>query len=300
MYDVIIIGAGCAGLTAGIYAARAEKKVLILEAESFGGQIAYSPLVENYPAHKKISGSDLINDILEQALDLGVEVELEKVIAIKDDGKIKKVMTEYGEYEAKTIIIATGLKHRSLGLPREDILTGKGISYCAVCDGAFFKDKIVAVAGGGNSALQNSLSLAQYCPKVYLIHQRDCFRGEGELISRVKSKKNIEIIYNHQVTELLGETELRGIEITAVKSKEKKNLELAALFISVGRSPNNQIFADLLDLDQAGYIIADEQCETKVKGIWVAGDCRLKKVNQITTAMADGTVAALAAVAECK
>lgn len=299
MYDVIIIGAGCAGLTAGIYAARAEKKVLILESESFGGQIASSPLVENYPGIKSISGNELVNDILEQALDLGVQVELEAVIELKDQGKTKIVVTEFNEYKAKTVIIATGLKHRSLNVEKEDQLTGHGISYCAVCDGAFFKDKVVAVVGGGNSALQNALSLTQYCPKVYLIHKRDSFKAEQKLIQKVMAKKEIEIIYDHQVIELLGESELTGVKIESVKNKKSKLLEVVALFVAVGRSPNNQVFADLLDLDQAGYIMADENCGTKIEGVFAAGDCRAKKVNQMTTAMADGTVAALRAVARC-
>ncbi len=299
MYDVIIIGAGCAGLTAGIYAARAEKKVLILESESFGGQIASSPLVENYPGIKSISGNELVNDMLEQALDLGVQVELEAVIELHDQGKTKKIVTEFNEYEAKTVIIATGLKHRSLGVAKEEQLTGHGISYCAVCDGAFFKDKVVAVVGGGNSALQNALSLTQYCPKIYLIHKRDSFRAEQKLIQKVKTKKEIEIIFDHQVIELLGESELMGVKIESVKNKKSKLLEVAALFVAVGRSPNNQVFADLLDLDQAGYIVSDENCGTKIEGVFAAGDCRAKKVNQMTTAMADGTVAALRAVARC-
>ncbi|NCU32452.1 MAG: thioredoxin-disulfide reductase [Candidatus Moranbacteria bacterium] len=299
MYDVIIIGAGCAGLTAGIYAARAEKKVLILESESFGGQIASSPLVENYPGIKSISGNELVNDILEQALDLGVQVELEAVTELKDQGKTKIVVTEFNEYKAKTVIIATGLKHRSLNVEKEEQLTGHGISYCAVCDGAFFKDKVVAVVGGGNSALQNALSLTQYCSKVYLIHKRDSFKAEQKLIQKVMAKKEIEIIYDHQVTELLGESELTGVKIESVKNKKSKLLEVAALFVAVGRSPNNQVFADLLDLDQVGYIMADENCGTKIEGVFAAGDCRAKKVNQMTTAMADGTVAALRAVARC-
>ena len=264
-FDIVIVGAGTAGLTAAIYALRAGKTVLVTEGESFGGQITSSPRVENYPGISQISGSEFADNLVSQAMELGADVELERVIKIVD-GKIKTVITDSNSYQCKCVIIATGARHRPLGADGENDLAGRGVSYCAVCDGAFYKGKNVAVVGGGDSALQSALFLASYCKSVTLIHRRDEFRGD----------------------------ELDGIKI-ATGDEEPRSIPMDGIFIAVGQMPNNESFKDVADLDDYGYIIADESCRTKTPGIFTAGDCRTKEVRQLTTAAADGSVAALAA-----
>ncbi|MBP5608776.1 MAG: thioredoxin-disulfide reductase [Lachnospiraceae bacterium] len=296
MTDIIIIGAGTAGLSAAIYALRAGKSVLLMEQLTYGGQIINTPEVENYPGIKSISGFDFAQGLYEQAEALGAELKYEQVTGI-EDGEVKKVKTSGGEYECKAIILATGAKNRPLGLDKETEFIGSGISYCATCDGAFFKGRVVAVNGGGNTALEDALFLSNYCKKVYLIHRRDEFRGEVKQVEKLKEKENIEFVLNSTITELLGESELKGVKVHDKVSGEDKDLELDGLFIAIGQMPENAAFAPLIELDKGGYIVAGEDCKTNVEGIFAAGDCRTKTVRQLTTAAADGAVAALAACA---
>ncbi len=263
IYDIIIIGAGCAGLTAAVYASRAGKSVLIFEAEAIGGQISSSPKVENFPAIKQISGAEFSDKLFEQATSFGAEFKYERVMKVTD-GKIKTVITSSGNHECKNLIIATGLKHRKLGLENEAVFEGKGISYCAVCDGMFFKNGTVAVAGGGDSALVNALYLSNICKKVYLIHRRNEFRAEKFKIDEIKGKSNIELILSANIIQLNGEDFLKSIITEDVTTKEKKTIELDGLFVAIGHSPDNEIFRDLIKLDSAGYIIAGEDCKTNI------------------------------------
>lgn len=291
MYDIIIVGCGPAGLTAAIYALRANKKILILEKDNIGGQITSSLKVENFPGFKQISGNDLMNNLYEQAIDLGCEINIEEVIKIKD-GKIKTVITDENEYETKSLIIATGCKNRLLGIDKEEEFIGNGISFCVACDGAFYKDKIVAVIGGGNSAVINALSLSEICKKVYLIQNLDFLTAEDMLKERIKEKNNIEIMYNSKVVKLIGDDELKSIEVSG---KEDKIIAIDGMFISIGQIPQNDIFKGIIDLNEQNYIKSIE-CLTNKEGIFVAGDCREKKIRQLTTAAGDGTIAALEAI----
>lgn len=295
MKDIIVIGAGPAGLTAAIYALRAGKSVLIFEKELFGGQITYSPSVENYPGFKQISGNEFAEHLIDQATALGAEIELAEVTRILD-GPVKTVVTGSGNYECKSVIIASGSRHRHLGLEREEELTGSGISYCAVCDGAFFKGKTVAVAGGGDAALQDAIFLSERCRHVYLIHRRDTLRGEAHLESILRARDNVEFVLNSVIEKLEGEQKLSGILVKNKLTGEHMQIALDGLFIAVGQEPQNAPFAGLITLDNAGYADAGEDCSTATPGIFVAGDCRKKAVRQLTTAVGDGAVAGLAAV----
>lgn len=292
MYDVIIIGCGPAGMTAAIYVARANKKVLIIEKETIGGQIASSPLVENYPGYQAISGSELANNMFEQVSELGVEVELAEVKKI-EDGKVKKVITDDNIFEGKTLIIATGSKYRLLGLENEENLIGNGIHFCVACDGAFFKDKVVAVIGGGNSALINAITLSDICKKVYVVQNIDQLSAEKTLIDKLNTKNNVEIILNGSVTSLIGENNLEAIEVDVLGKIRK--IELDGMFISIGLIPQSEIVKEILSINQYGYIETND-CVTNLEGIYVAGDCRDKKVRQLTVATSDGTTAALKAI----
>ncbi len=295
MKDIIVIGAGPAGLTAAIYALRAGKSVLIFEKELFGGQITYSPSVENYPGFKQISGNEFAGHLIDQATALGAEIEFAEVTGILD-GPVKTVVTDSGNYECKSVIIASGSRHRHLGLEREEELTGSGISYCAVCDGAFFKGKTVAVAGGGDAALQDAIFLSERCRHVYLIHRRDTLRGEAHLESILRARDNVEFVLNSVIEKLEGEQKLSGILVKNKLTGEHTQIALDGLFIAVGQEPQNAPFAGLITLDNAGYADAGEDCSTATPGIFVAGDCRKKAVRQLTTAVGDGAVAGLAAV----
>ena len=295
MYDIIIVGAGPAGLTAAIYGARAHKNVLVLEATSYGGQIVTADSIENYPACPNISGFDFATNIYNQAKDLGAIIKFEKVIDIRNLKKYKEVITSKETYKTKTIILATGSDNRKLGVDREDELQGKGLSYCATCDGNFYKKKNVAVIGGGNTALEEALYLTNIASKVYLIHRRDEFKGEEILVRKLKKKDNIEFIFNSNITSLIGKTKLESIEITS-NDNEKRKIDVSGLFVAVGRIPENQNFSKLINLDENGYVIASEDCHTNVEGIFVAGDNRVKKVRQLVTAESDGAIAALEAI----
>ena len=295
MYDVIIIGGGPAGLTAAVYARRAGKSALIVEKDAFGGQIAQSPRVENYPGFPSVSGTELADRLLSQAMEQGAEVELEEVSEIRDGGGSKTVVCVSGaRFEGRALILATGAKPRALGLAREEQLTGSGVSYCAVCDGAFYKGRTAAVVGGGSSALQDALLLSETCAKVYLIHRRDRFRGEQALVDALQRRENVEFLLSAQVKTLLGGDELTGVTIE--QDGARRDISLDALFVAVGSQPDNGAFAPLLRLDEAGYADAGEDCLTPTAGVFVAGDCRKKAMRQLTTAVADGAVAALAAV----
>lgn len=295
MYDMIVIGAGTAGLSAAVYGCRAGKKVLVLEENYYGGQIVNTPHVENYPAIQKISGFDFATALYEQAVALGAKIVFQKALSIKNIETGKVVITKEEEYFCKSIILATGAKHRTLGLQKERELTGRGISYCAACDGAFFRGKTVAVFGGGNTALTDALYLAEGCEKVYLIHRRDRYRAETSIQEKVRKKENIIPVLESKVTGLVGEEGLEGIEVENVTTHEKKELSVNGLFIAIGFMPDNKRFEDMVTLDESGYIVAKEDCKTSMGGIFAAGDCRTKKVRQLTTAASDGAIAALAA-----
>lgn len=295
IYDMIIVGAGTAGLTAGIYALRAGKTVVILECEAMGGQITLSPCVENYPGISSISGLEFADGLVSQLTALGGEITFGRVRAAEKTDNGYAVLTEDGErYECEKLVIASGAAHRHLGVAREEELTGRGVSYCAVCDGAFFKSKSVAVVGGGSAALQDALYLAGICERVYLIHRRDTFRAEKRLVERVSKEPAITCVMESNVTALIGEKKLSAITVTSAVDGTSREIEVEALFIAVGMEPHNEAFAQLVELDAAGYIIAGEDCKTSAPGVYAAGDCRTKTVRQLTTAAADGTVCGLA------
>ncbi len=293
MYDLVVIGAGAAGMTSALYALRNGKKVLVLESESLGGQIANSPRLENYPSIKEISGEQFADNLFEQITFHGADLEIEKAVDIvKTDDKIFHIKTEFNEYEAKSVIIASGVKHKHLRTKsdRED-LVGRGVYYCAICDGAFYKDREVAVIGDANTALQYSLLLSSYCKKVYVYTLFDKFFGDAMLIKALRAKENIEVRPNTSVIDFIGEDELKAIEYKD-KDGNTKTHEIPAVFVAIGQIPDNKAFSKVVDLDQNGYIIADESCKTKTEGLFVAGDCRTKAVRQVATAVADGAIAA--------
>lgn len=295
MYDIIVIGAGPAGLTAALYALRADKTVLVLEKATFGGQITFSPQIENYPGFAKMSGNEFADKLVDQVISQGADIEMETVTGIRDNGDTKTVITEDGEHEAKAVIIATGVKHRQTGLPNENELVGEGVSYCAVCDGAFFKGQTVAVLGGGNSALQEAVLLSEGCEKVYVIQNLDYFTGEARLVEKLKEKDNVEFIMGTVISSLNGDGSLESLTLRKEADASESELKVNGLFVAIGLIPNNKIFEEIAGLDEWGYIDSDESCLTKTEGVFVAGDCRKKQIRQITTAAADGSVAALAA-----
>ena len=296
IYDILIIGGGPAGLTAATYGCRAGKSVLVLEKETFGGQITWSPKVENFPGFVSISGAELGDRFMEQAMEQGAGVELEEAVSVRAEGDVKTVRCVSGaEFRGRSLIIAAGAKPRMLGIEREAELVGSGVCYCAVCDGAFYKGKAVAVNGGGNSALQDALLLSEKCSKVYLIHRRDSFRGEAKLVEALRQRENLEFIMNSSITALLGEDELRGIVVKT--GEESRELPVEGLFVAIGHAPDLGAFGPLIELDGRGYAVSGEDCLTRSPGVFVAGDCRRKTVRQLTTAVADGSAAALAACA---
>lgn len=295
MKDITIIGAGPAGLTAGIYAARAGHSVAIIENGIYGGQVANTNEIENYPGFEKISGAELAINIYNQAVSCGAEILFEDVVQAKLDEKIKTVKTNKSEYASKCVIIANGTKRRKLNCEGEDRLNGKGVSYCATCDGAFFRGKDVLVVGGGNTALEDALFLSNNCNKVYIAHRRDEFRGEKYLVDAVKSKANIEILYSHVVDKIQGEDKVENVTVKNVKDNKQSTISVNGVFVAVGTIPNNDIFKESLELDKAGYIITDENCKTNANGVYAAGDTRKKQVRQIVTAVADGAVSAVMA-----
>lgn len=294
MYDIIIIGAGPSGMSAALYALRANKKVLLLEKECFGGQIINASNIENYPAIPNVSGYDFATNLYNQIKSLGVVLKYEEVLEVTDK---KEVITRKNTYKGKSIIIATGLKKRKMNLENEDRLLGSGISYCATCDGNFYKNKKVAVVGGGNTALEDALYLSNIACKVYLIHRREKFRGEEKLISDIKEKSNIELILNSNITKINGEESLNNIEITDNRNNISK-LEIDGLFIAIGNIPDNSRFKNITDLDENGYIIANPNLKTKTNNIYVVGDTRVKTLRQLATATSDGAIAATEIIKE--
>ena len=295
MYDIGIIGGGTAGMTAAVYGQRAGKKTLIIEGGAFGGQITSSPNVENYPGIASVSGSEFSMNLLDQATKLGADTVTEQVTGIRDEGSQKVIVTGSNEYPCKSVILATGVTHRHLGAPGEERLAGAGVSYCATCDGMFFRGRDVAVIGGGSTALQDAEFLSNYCKKVYLIHRRDEFRGEDNIVKRLREKENVEFILSATVKEIAGEDAVEKLILNHKKTGEESELPVAGVFVAVGQIPKNEVFADVVKLDAGGFILASEDCLASRPGILAAGDCRTKEVRQLTTAAADGAVAALAA-----
>ena len=294
MYDIIVVGAGPAGMTAALYALRANKTVLVLEAKVPGGQIVNASLVENYPAIEKISGAQYATDLYNQIKTLGCEFAFETVIRITED---LKVITSKNEYSAKAIILATGAQNRKLNIENEDKYIGKGISYCATCDGAFYKDKVTMVVGGGNTALEDAVYLSNLAKKVYLVHRRDSFRGENKYLDELKSKENIKFIMNSKVSKINGDERLKSVEIEDLNN-ETKTIEIDGLFIAVGQEPKNQIFEDIIKLDDKGYIKTVDGVHTNIEKIYVAGDTKNKELKQLVTAVSDGAIAANVAIKE--
>ncbi len=294
MFDIIIIGGGPAGLTAAVYARRAGKSVLVIEKETFGGQITFSPKVENIPGFASVSGSEFAEKLTEQAMGQGAELECCEVLGI-EDGPIKKVITDDGTFEAKAVIIATGARHRLLGIPDEEKYIGDGISFCAVCDGAFYKDQTVAVIGGGNSAMQEAILLSEQCKKVYVFQNLADFTGERALADQLREKENVEIRFETVVDSVIDEGGFSGLRIKNANGGETEEVRADGMFIAIGLVPQNEPFSGVLDLNQFGYADIDESCTAKTEGIFVAGDCRSKRIRQVATAASDGAIAALAA-----
>lgn len=296
MYDCIIVGGGPAGLTAAIYALRAGKRVLVIEKGGFGGQIAFSPKVENIPGFGQIGGSEFAEQLTDQALSLGADAELETVTKVSQTSNGFAVVTEEGStYEGKTVILAVGVKHRTLGLPHEDELIGNGISFCAVCDGAFYAGQDVAMIGGGNSALQEALLLSEVCRKVTVVQNLPTFTGEETLAKALLQKENVEVLFSTLVTGYESKNGSLCALTVKPENGEETRIPVDGAFLAVGLVPENEAFAALAALDDRGYFAADEHCAGDVAGIFVAGDCRRKHIRQVVTAAADGAVAAMAA-----
>ena len=295
MYDIIIIGAGPAGMTAAIYGQRAGKSTLMIDKAGYGGNIITTPSVENYPGLKDVSGMDFAQLLFDQATSFGAEYESAEVTGITDAAGVKTVHTDAGDFDGRTVIIATGATNRKLGLDREEQLVGSGVSFCATCDGMFFRGRDVAVIGGGNTALEDAEYLAGVANKVYLVHRRDRFRGEQKTVDRLAKLENVEFVLNSTPVRFVGDTNVTGLVVKDNETGEERELAVQGVFEAVGQVPQNANFADMTELDEAGYIKATEACKTDRPGIFVAGDCRTKKVRQLDTAAADGTIAALAA-----
>lgn len=293
LYDIAVVGSGPAGLTAALYARRAGKSVLVLEKENFGGQITYSPKVENYPTKLEISGAELSEQMLEQAQAQGAVFEMDNITDIAKENDVFTLQGDYGDYQARTVILATGSKHRTLGLPNEENLVGSGVCYCAVCDGAFFKGQDVAVIGGGNTALQDTVLLAQTCKSVTIVQNLPTLTGEQALQDKIAALPNVKIIVDATVSALQGNDALTGLTIS--RGGNDETLAVSGVFVAIGQKPENEAFAELAGLNEYGYIVADEACTTQTEGLFVAGDCRTKAVRQVVTATADGAIAALAA-----
>ena len=296
-HDIIVVGGGPAGMTAALYALRNGRSVLVIEKEGFGGQITHSPKVENYPGYTSLSGNELADHMMEQIMGQGADIEIETVTGIRDEGSRKIVVTEEGnEYEAGAVVIAVGVKHRMLGLPGEEELVGEGISFCAVCDGDFYTGREVIMVGGGNSALQEAILLSDKCAKVTIVQDMPFLTGEKKLQEILEKRENVTVYVNQKVAEILTEEgEFKGIRTTDSKTGEDRTLTADGMFVAIGLIPENEAFKDLADLNDYGYFDSDEQCLTRTPGIYVAGDCRRKFIRQVTTAAADGAVAALAA-----
>lgn len=297
MVDIIVIGCGTAGMTAAIYALRNNKSVLILESTSIGGQIAFSPKVENFPTYRAISGEELSQKLFEQVLDLGAAFELEDVQKVeKTDAGYFVVTTDQGEHKGKAVILATGAKQKHIGIENEDNLLGKGVYYCAICDGAFYKGKEVALIGDGNTALQSAILLSSICSKVYMLTWFDKFFGDESLVTTLRRLENVIVMPNTSVVDFLGSDKLEGVKVVRKEDNSNFVLNVPAVFVAIGQIPDNQRFANLVDLDKDGYIIGDEAMNTRTPGVFVAGDTRKKAIRQLTTAASDGAIAAMSAI----
>lgn len=290
MYDIIIIGAGPAGLSAGIYGVRANLNTLILDRVSWGGQIALSAEIENYPAVPSVTGPDFAEKMYEQLMSLGGKLVLEGVEKIRQNGSDFHVVTNKETYETKTVIIAAGLKRRKLGCPGEERLTGKGVSYCAICDGRFFTGKDVVVVGGGNTAMEDALYMASYCKRITVLCRGNELKGEEALKNGVEKTENIHVLYHATVKEITGDPVVNGVVL-----ENGTELEASGVFIAIGYEADSAFLEGLVTLSDQGYVVAGEDCKTSVPGIFIAGDLRTKEVRQIVTAAADGAVAALGA-----
>ncbi len=296
MYDIIVVGGGPAGLTAALYSVRAGKSVLVLEKANYGGQMALSPRIENYPGFAKISGYDLSEMIFKQVEAAGAELSDEEVLSICEKGNFKIVKTDMGEYQSKAVIIATGMRHKTLGIKNEIEYSGNGISYCAACDGAFYKDKCVAVVGGGNSAVQEALYLCDICKSVTVMQNLPSLTAENKLCEQLKKRKNVRFLFNTVITEFTGDGEnLTGVIAENTDTKTASEMTFDGVFVAIGFEADNDIFKGLITLDNENFILSDDEMKTDKGGIFTAGDCRTKKIRQITTAMADGTTAAFSA-----
>lgn len=298
-HDIIVVGAGTAGMTAALYALRNGKSVLVLESESMGGQIAFSPKVENFPSHKSVSGAELADMMYDQISELGAEIELEKVLSVIKNGEGNfTVKSEYGDHDCRAVIIATGVRHRNIGIDGEEELIGNGVSYCATCDGPFYTGEEVALIGDGNTALQYAVMLSGYCKKVTVCTLFDKFFGEARLVKTLRSKENVEVIHNVSLQRFItADAKLSALAFKRTTDGTDLVLPTRAVFICVGQIPANEAFADLVKLDDNGFIVAEEDCKTGCDGVFAAGDCRTKKVRQLTTAAADGATAAVNACA---
>lgn len=291
-YDIIVVGAGPAGMTAALNCLRAGKSVLVLESDSFGGQISFSPRVENFPSYQKIAGAELMDKLFEQISEWGAQVELEKALSVVKNDKTFTLTTDYNTYKCKSIILATGVKPRKIGVEREDELVGNGVSYCALCDGAFYSGEDVVVIGDANTALQYSLVLSGYCKSVHICTLFDRFFGDKALLDLVLARPNVRYTHNLSLKEFVGDEQLEALRFENTLSHEQVTISAKCAFVCIGQVPNNTAFANLVSLDKAGYIVADENCTTSCEGIFVAGDCRTKKVRQLVTAASDGSIAA--------
>ncbi len=292
MYDIIIVGAGTAGLSAAIYARRAGLDTLVIENMVPGGQIINTTQIENYPAIKEISGFEFVSVLIDQATSLGATIVTSQVLDVSLKTAVKTVTTDKEIYSAKSVIIANGAKHRKLMCNGEEKFSGLGVSYCATCDGAFYRNKDVVVVGGGNTAVQEATFLANLCCKVYLIHRRDEFRADRSVMEAAKSKENIQFVTDCVVDEIKGDEVVNEVLISNVKTKETKTIEVSGVFIAIGLSPDNALFGKEVTLDKEGYLKAGEDCKTSIPGVYAAGDSRQKQVRQLVTAASDGAVAA--------
>lgn len=297
MIDVLIIGAGPAGLTAAIYAARAGVSAMVLEKSIYGGQVSLTSEVDNFPTRQGTGGPEFANSLYEQATAQGAEVRFEEVQAVELDGEIKRVTTAEKVYEARTVILAGGASHRKLNCPGEEQFLGRGVSYCATCDAAFFRDKVVAIAGGGDTALGDALFLSNNCKHVYLIHRRDSFRGQKAKQDAIRSRANIETVLSSYITAIDGDTKVTGCIVETPEGGRR--LEVDGVFVAIGLDPATSLYKGMLPTDAAGYILASEDCTTPLPGVFVAGDLRQKPLRQIVTAAADGAVAAVSAAEYC-